>query len=292
MDRVTFVGPGRAGMALGYALWQADAVESLTYFGRRPDPPSHPLFVQGVARYRFGLERPAPDTTAVFLTVPDDVLPEMAHALAGHGDAPPGCAAFHCSGALSTDVLAPLHARGYHVGSLHPLQALAHPVTGAERLPGSAFAVSGEREAAAVGRRIVAALGGRVLTVPVSRRPLYHAAAVTASNHLTALLAMAGRLLVQSGVPEDEALAALAPLARGTLENVVEMGVGPSLAGPVQRGEVETVQLHLRAMEPRERAVYATLGREMVELASAFGLEEDVALRLRDAFESSEEGGP
>lgn len=286
VERAYFVGPGRTGLSLGYALWQADAAASLTYCGRRPDPPSHPLFVQGIARYCFGLERPAPDTTVVFLTVPDDVLPEMAHALAGHGDAPKGCAAFHCSGALSTDVLAPLHARGYDVGSLHPLQAIAHPVTGADRLPGSGFAVSGGREASAAGRRVVASLGGVPLAIPVNRRPLYHAAAVTASNHLTALLAMAGRLLVQAGVPEDEALAALVPLARGTLENVAEMGVGPSLTGPVQRGDVETVLLHLRAMEPRERAVYTTLGREMVELASAFGLAEDVAARLEEAFES------
>ncbi|MBW3534986.1 MAG: DUF2520 domain-containing protein [Gemmatimonadetes bacterium] len=290
MERVYFVGPGRMGMALGYALWQADAAESLTYSGRRPDPPSHPLFVQGIARYEFGLERPAPGTTVVVLTVPDDVLPEMAHALAGQGDGPPGCAAFHCSGALSTDVLAPLHARGYDVGSLHPLQSIAHPVTGADLLPGSAFAVSGGREASAVARRLVAALGGVPLTVPVTGRPLYHAAAVTVSNHLTALVAMAGRLLVRAGVPEAQALPALLPLARGTLENLETMGVGPSLTGPVQRGDVETVLLHLRAMEPRDRAVYTALGREMVELASAFGLADEVAERLGSAFDREEEG--
>src|SRR3954469_21899365 len=134
-DRVLFVGPGRTGLALGYALSQVHgALDSLTYCGRRPEPPAHPLFIEGVATYVFGLQRPEPGTTAVFLTVPDDVLPEMAHALAGQGQAPEGCAAFHCSGALSVEVLAPLHARGYHVGSIHPLQSLAHPITGAERL--------------------------------------------------------------------------------------------------------------------------------------------------------------
>ncbi len=291
MDRLYFVGPGRTGLALGHALWQADTVERLTYCGRRPEPPSHPLFIQGVARYVFGLERPEPDTTAVFLTVPDDVLPEIAVALAGHGDAPTGCCAFHCSGALSADVLAPLHARGYRVGSIHPLQSLAHPVSGADRLPGSGFAVSGEHEATALARRMVATLGGVPLEIPVSRRPLYHAAAVTASNYVTALVAMAGRLLVQAGVAEDEALRALLPLARGTLENIGEMGVLPSLTGPIQRGDVETVRLHLRALEPREGAVYAAMGREMVTLASAFGLPEDVADRILDALEN-ESGAP
>ena len=76
-DRLMIVGPGRAGLALGYALWQAEALESLTYCGRRAEPPAHPLFIEGPARYCFGLERPEAGTTALLLAVPDDVLPEM-----------------------------------------------------------------------------------------------------------------------------------------------------------------------------------------------------------------------
>jgi hypothetical protein len=99
-DRVVFVGPGRTGLALGYALHQAGALDSLTYFGRRPEPPAHPVFIEGLARYHFGLEPLAPGTTALLLTVPDDVLPGMAHAVAAQGPAPEGCVALHCSGAL------------------------------------------------------------------------------------------------------------------------------------------------------------------------------------------------
>ncbi|MFC1661953.1 hypothetical protein ACFL3S_10985, partial [Gemmatimonadota bacterium] len=171
-DSLFFVGPGRMGLALGYALWNADAVGSLTYCGRGPDPPAHPLFIQGVARYVFGLERPGEDTSAVFLSVPDEVLPEISMALAAHGDAPRGCVAFHLSGALGTDPLSPLHSRGYTVGSCHPLQTVAEAVRGADHLPGSYFAVSGEPGAVALARRLLHQLGSRVLQVPVSRRPL------------------------------------------------------------------------------------------------------------------------
>ena len=65
-DRLMIVGPGKLGLALGYALWQADGVDGLEYHGRRPEPPSHPLFTQGVARYVYGLERPSSGTTGVF----------------------------------------------------------------------------------------------------------------------------------------------------------------------------------------------------------------------------------
>jgi predicted short-subunit dehydrogenase-like oxidoreductase (DUF2520 family) len=290
-DRLLIVGSGRAGLALGYALWQGEALESLSYCGRQPDPPAHPLFMEGLARYFFGLERPGPGITAVLLAVPDGVLPEMAHAMAGQGDAPEGCVALHCSGTLSVEVLAPLHARGYHVGSLHPLQALAHPVTGAERLPGSWFAVSGEHKAITVARRLVARLDGTTLTVPIARRPLYHAAAVTASNYLPVLLALAARLLVLAGVDEDEAIPALLPLMHGTLENIAELGLAPALTGPISRGDVETVRLHLRTLPDREARVYRDLGREAVALAEARGLESETVAVLRDLFETAVEAG-
>jgi predicted short-subunit dehydrogenase-like oxidoreductase (DUF2520 family) len=284
-ENLCFIGPGRAGLSLGYALYQEGAVESLTYFGRNPDPPAHPLFIHGFADYVFGLQRPAQGCTAVILAVPDESLPELSMALAAHGDAPPGCAAFHLSGALGTDPLAPLRERGYSVGTLHPLQSLADPVLGAEQVRDIYFAVSGEPSAIVAARRLLDPIGGSVVTVPVTKRPLYHAAAVFASNYLAGLIAAAGRLMAQAGVPEDEALQAIIPLARGSLENLERLGPVRALTGPVSRGDVETVRLHLRTLEPRERALYASLGLEILRLAGENGLEEDVRDELEELFE-------
>ena len=44
MDRVTFVGPGRLGLAFGTALAREDALDGLTFCGRGAEPPAHPLF--------------------------------------------------------------------------------------------------------------------------------------------------------------------------------------------------------------------------------------------------------
>ncbi len=289
-EHLFFVGPGKVGLALGYALWQAEAAASLVYCGRRPEPPSHPLFIQGNARYVFGLERPPERTTAVLLSVPDDVLPEVASALSAQGEAPPGAGAFHLSAALNTDPLAPLHALGYSVGILHPLQSVAHPVTGADLLTGAYFAVSGEREALSVARRLLGKLGCPSVTIPVKRRPLHHAAEVFASNYVTAVIAAAARLLTRAGVPEDEALAALLPLTRGTLDNLESLGPEQALTGPISRGDVESVHLQLRMLEPDERELYRALGRSLLEIARNRGLEEDVADHLADLFTS--EGEP
>lgn len=286
VERLLVVGPGRIGLALGYALWQADAVRHLVYCGRRPDPPSHPLFGQGVADYHFGLMAPPPGTDAVLLAVPDHVLPEMAHALAGQGRPAPGLAALHTSGALSTEVLAPLHAAGYAVGSIHPLQTVAHPVTGAERLRGAGFAVAGEPAARRLAQDMVRALEGDTLEIPVARRPLYHAAAVLASNGITALVAVAADLLVQAGTEPERAVSALVSLAGGALDDVAAQGLHPGLTGPAVRGDLETVDLHLRALEGDAREVYRALSRVLADIAEARGVDPDRVGALRSLLQA------
>lgn len=273
MERLIIVGPGRVGLSLGDALWQAGAVRDLVFCGRRPEPPSHPLFAQRIAAYHFGLLAPPPGADGAILAVPDDVLPEMAYALAALGPAPTGSVVLHTSGSLSTEVLGPLHAVGYSVGSLHPLQSLAHPVTGAAHLVGSAFAVSGEAGARTLASRIALALNGEILEIPVNRRASYHAAAVLAANGLAALIATAAELLIRSGVDPDVALPALVPLMRGALDNVSEFGLERGLTGPLVRGDLESVDLHLRTLEGESREVYRALSRVLVRVAEARGLD-------------------
>jgi predicted short-subunit dehydrogenase-like oxidoreductase (DUF2520 family) len=288
MDRITIVGPGRLGLAFGLALVREEAADEVTVCGRGSEAPPHPLFHEEGVAYVHGLARPEPGSTAVLLTVPDGAIQEVAISLAELGPAPTGCVALHCSGALSADVLAPLHARGYSVGSVHPLQSIAHPVSGADRLEGSAFAVSGERDAVSVGRRLARAVGGWSFSVPVSKRPLYHAAASMASNYTLVLVAAAARLLVEAGAPEEDALNAVLPLVRGTLDNMGDMGPVGALTGPIVRGDAETVRLHLSALPERERGLYTALGRETLKLAAP-RLKPEVAEEIHALLEGAEE---
>jgi predicted short-subunit dehydrogenase-like oxidoreductase (DUF2520 family) len=281
---VVIIGAGRMGLALGSALRQRDAVERLTFFGRGYEPPPHPIFdphplpgdvdaAASGAEYRMLPAQPPAGTAIVLLAVPDAALPEVAYDLTRMGDAPPGCAALHLSGALSTDVLAPLHAVGYSIGSIHPLMAVADPWLAGERLVGAAFALGGEPAAVAAARRLAFALGGLPLVIPPQLRPLYHAAAVIASNYLIAIAGLATRLLQEAGVPEEDALPALLPLLRGTLDNVEQLGVSAALTGPIARGDVDTIRLHLARLSAEDRMLYCGLGLELLRMARAAGLD-------------------
>lgn len=262
------------GLALGAALREASALERLTYYGRGLEPPPHPLFeAGGGAEYRVGPHPVPGGTTALLLAVPDHALSTVSQELALLGQAPAGCAVLHLSGALSSDVLTPLAARGYAIGSMHPLQAIADPWGGHGRLRGAAYALGGEPAAITTARRLVDALSGTPIVVPPILRPVYHAAACMASNYLVTLLATSVRLMSQIGIEEEEALHALLPLVRGTLDNLEELGVAAALTGPIARGDADTVRLHLARLSAEERSLYCALGLETLRLARAAGLD-------------------
>jgi predicted short-subunit dehydrogenase-like oxidoreductase (DUF2520 family) len=298
VGNVVIIGTGRMGLALGSALRQQDAVDRLTFFGRGYEPPPHPIFdphpapgdvdpFASGAEYRALPSALPAGTQIVLLAIPDDALPEVAYDLARMGPAPPGCVALHLSGALSTDVLAPLHGAGYTLGSLHPLMAVADPWLAGERLTGAAFALGGEPPAVAAARRLVSALHGRPLVIAPALRPLYHAAAVVASNYLVAITGLATRLLVEAGVSEDDALPALLPLLRGTLDNIEQLGVPAALTGPVARGDIDTLRLHLGRLSPADRVLYCGLGLELLRMARAAGLDDRRAEEIESLLTSS-----
>jgi predicted short-subunit dehydrogenase-like oxidoreductase (DUF2520 family) len=275
------VGAGRTGLSLALRLDRAHAFGALTVTGRRPAAPRHPMFDGGrpAAEYRSAIDRPDPTVDALVIAVPDAAIAEVAERLASI-DLPPSIPVLHTSGSRSGGELRALAARGHPVGSAHPLAALADPVSGADRLAGATWGVEGEGAALALAERIVHACGGRALHIAPGGKPAYHAAAVFASNYAVALLGMAERLMEEAGVHAEEARTALAALAAGAVENVAARGPAAALTGPILRGDVETVALHLGRLSADERALYCLLGREALRLARTAGLDAASADRI------------
>ncbi|MDQ3389075.1 MAG: DUF2520 domain-containing protein [Gemmatimonadota bacterium] len=280
-ERLWIVGPGRMGLAFGLLLRAAGALESLTYTGGRSAPPSHPLLAGAApfARLLAAGHPPEEGTTGILLAVPDAALTPAAEALAASG-VPRGVPVLHLSGSRGAEALSALAESGTPVGSLHPLAAVADPVSGAERLRGAAYGVEGEGAARVFALRLVTAAGGVALPMEAGGKPLYHAAAVFASNYVVTLLALAERFMERAGIPAAEGRSALASLAAGAVENVREWGPAGALTGPVLRGERETILLHLSRLSGEESALYSLLGRETLALARQQGLDGEAAASL------------
>jgi len=281
------VGPGRMGLSLGSVLAASEYARELLFVGRRERPPEHPVLGQPLARYSRGFPGAPPEGTRVLLAVPDSTIAEIAVALARLGAPGDGCVALHLSGLQPAGVLAPLGERGYAVGSLHPLQTVADPHSGRERLRGAFFTFEGNAQARGAAAEIVEAAGGRLLEVHTADKARYHAACVFASNYVVACVAVATRLLAgAANIGREEAAQALQPLWRGALQNLGQLGIPRALTGPVARGDLETVRGHLAALDADTRDLYRQLALQVLDLSRELGLDAAVG----DAIEAEIRG--
>jgi predicted short-subunit dehydrogenase-like oxidoreductase (DUF2520 family) len=189
-----------------------------------------------------GLATDAHEPDLVLLCVPDRAIAEVARELE------PGPWVAHVSGATPLAALDP-HERRF---SLHPLQTFTR-ARGPEQLDGAFAAISAEKpEGLEVGYWLARELGLEPFELDDSKRALYHAGAVIASNFLVTLYRAAAELSAAAGAPPE----ALVPLMRRTIEN------GFQLTGPIERGDWETVAGHrraLRATKPEIEPLYDVL---------------------------------
>jgi predicted short-subunit dehydrogenase-like oxidoreductase (DUF2520 family) len=239
---VAIIGTGRAGGAIGLALQRAGydvtAAWSRSRAGR-----------QRAARLLGApvLGNPADAAGAgdiAILAVPDDAIEETAR----------GCAdgmrrgqyLVHTSGSVSITALDAARERGARTGSLHPLQTLPEARRGADALAGAGVAVTCAPSDRSYLRRLASAWGGRPFDLADDAKPVYHAAAVLASNLVVGVLAAAERLLDGVGVRSPREL--MSPLSETAVRNALERGPGAALTGPVVRGDLGVLRRHVDAL--------------------------------------------
>ena len=207
----------------------------------------------------------------VVLAVPDDALRPLVAGLAEAGVWRAGQLVAHTSGAQGIDVLDPAAARGVGALALHPVMTFAGRPEDLDRLDGAVWGVTATDELRPVAETVVLEMGGEPVWVPESARTAYHAALSIASNHVVTLQNDAVQVLTRAGVGDPGRL--LAPLAGASLDNALRLG-DAALTGPVSRGDVATVNAHLRVLaadDPDVLPAYRAMARRTAERALAAG---------------------
>jgi predicted short-subunit dehydrogenase-like oxidoreductase (DUF2520 family) len=199
----------------------------------------------------------------LWFCVPDREIEPCAKALAH--SAWRGRVALHSSGALGSDALRTLRARGASVASVHPLMTFVPG--GIPSLKGVAFALEGDQAAVRMANKIVSALGGQSHRIARTDKALYHAWGTFVSPLLTILLEIGERVALAAHVAPRQSRRRAAPILHQTVENYVQRGAARGFSGPIVRGDVATVRRHLRAVRtvPAAREVYLALARAAVK---------------------------
>lgn len=217
----------------------------------------------------------------ILIATPDGAIGETARVLRDSDVVQAGDVVFHASGSLSSMLLEPLRAADAFVASVHPIRAFADPAGAAAAFDPTFCGVEGDESALQVLEPLFAGVGGECVRVDPTRKTLYHAAAVIASNYLVALVDLSLAAYGQAGIQRDDARRLLSPILAGTLANIERSDTAAALTGPVSRGEATTVAAHLGALSDwcdDAADVYRALGRQALALARRQGSADEAGL--------------
>lgn len=265
--RVGVVGAGRVGAVLAAAL-RAAGYEIVAVAGESDASrdraaallPGVPLAKPSVV---------ARDCDVLLLTVPDDMLANVATVLTDAGAIRPGQYVVHTSGRHGLGVLQAVTLAGARPVAMHPAMTFTGTELDLPRLHGCVFGVTAGPAEHDLTDRLVADLGGRPMWIPEDKRTLYHASLAHGANHLVTLVAQAMELLSAAGAeniglsPADT----LRPLLTAALDNALEAG-DAALTGPIVRGDVNTVRAHVREVEanaPHTLPSYVAMARATLD---------------------------
>ena len=267
--RIGFIGAGQLAMPLAWSLARCGHRIVGATSRSRSSAERLAAGIEGAQAYDEP-QRLADASDLVVIAVPDDAIAAAAHSVtwtARH-------AVVHCSGATEVAALAPAAAAGAAIGGFHPLQTFTDTQAAMRTLPGCTVAVEADEPLFGTLTVMADALGCHPIRLPPGARALYHASGSFASSFLVGLMNDALTLWEAFGVSREDAFRALLPLTKGTVAALEANGPIRSLAGPIARADVGTVERHIEALRRQAPALlptYLEIARRSVPIAEAKG---------------------
>lgn len=264
---VTIIGTGALGATLAKALFENSyPIQSL--YNRRLRKAEALAREIGATHYSEFPDSIDELGSIVFITVQDSEIKAAAQNLSHIAVDFSDYIVAHCSGSKEAGLLNPLQNKGAQIAAFHPLQTFTSG-SGVQDFRNIYFDVEANDGTYNRLSQLANHLGARTMRISASEKPYLHAAAVLASNYLVTLLAASGKTAGMGGLKPEETLNALLPLVRTTLDNVETKGTIKALTGPIKRGDIETVRLHLDLLGTNKEllSLYKKLGVETLQMA-------------------------
>ncbi|MEI6132539.1 MAG: DUF2520 domain-containing protein [Bacillota bacterium] len=253
--QIGIVGAGKLGCTLARALKDSGQEISGVYSRTAKSAAFLAKEVGGI--FPNNLKITVEQAGVIFITVNDDLIEVLTNRIVSlfkrrAGKPLAGKAFFHCSGAKSSEILAPLKELGADMGSLHPLMTFPNKTMDIEDIMGISFCFDGDDSALKIAVELTDMMDTNLFSLPNPKdKPLYHIAACILSNYSTVLIDVAGEAFREIGVSPQEGIAHCLPLIYMSIENAMNLGPAPALTGPISRGDLTTVRSHLEIIKER-----------------------------------------
>ena len=261
--QIGFIGAGKVGCSLGNYFVEK-GLKLSGYYSRSFEQAVFAAEQTG-ARTFSQLQDVADASDWLFLTVADQQILPVFQQLQPF--LRPGMIIFHCSGAESSQLLAIEKDRQYQLFSLHPMLAFANRQTPPVAIAQALFTLEGDQQAEAEVHEVLAPLGNPLQTISAEEKSRYHAACVMCSNLVNGLVYTSQELFQQAGFTPEAAQTAWRTLFFENAKTIAEAGAIEALTGPVERGDLPTIEQHLACLNSQQKAIYQELSQVLVTMA-------------------------
>ncbi|HEY4048764.1 MAG TPA: Rossmann-like and DUF2520 domain-containing protein [Acidobacteriaceae bacterium] len=247
MPSVAVIGAGNWGTSLVHGLHKAGFPLSEIVGSRSRSVLEMPSAIPVIK-----LNRAVLDASVLWLCVPDSAIEEVTRRIVQRTAKRPaqlkGQIVVHSSGALNASVLDAAARAGASIASVHPV--MTFPTRAPVQLSGVPFGIEADASARPKLNAIVRRLGGVPFALSSSGKALYHVVGMLASPFLVSLVMAAQQTAELAGLSSVQAKRVIEPIVRATLANVFSKGKMNSFSGPIARGDLASIQLHLQALLP------------------------------------------
>ena len=257
--KIGFIGAGKVGFALGKYLSQHGQVLS-GYLSKNPNVAIEAAEFTNSKSYTdmavFLME-----TDIVFITTSDDQIKNVWRIIKNYDISDK--LIIHTSGSLSSDIFTDIHHTGAYGYSLHPFMAITTKEDGPKRLAVSTFTLEGHEKHIEKVKSIVPARN-KLNIIDGKNKALYHASAVFASNFTVALAHISDSMLKHIGIDDTDTVL---NIMENTIVNLKSSGIIKSLTGPVERGDSETIEMHIANLSGQNLKIYKEVSKDLLEIA-------------------------
>ena len=190
-----------------------------------------------------------------FLTVPDNQIKRIAKSLSKLNLDFKNSLFIHVSGALDINELKSLKKKKANVASFHIMQTF--PSTKIVDIANCPVAIETEKKAVKdFLNKLALDLHLKPFLLKPGSKIYYHLAGVFASNFLVGNLYSSEKMFQLSKKGKANFNDIINSIVNSTINNIKDAGASKALSGPVERGDYETVEKHLKALKKKDKRLY------------------------------------
>lgn len=274
--KIGIIGAGKVGVTLGKYFSTNNLLVTGFYSKNINSAKDAARFTQ--TKYFSNVDDLVNESDIIFITTPDGVIEEVWNNLKELSIQ--NKIICHCSGALSSKIFSNCNQDifGY---SIHPIYAFNDKYNSYINLKQATITIEGYPRYTQYLTNMFNKMGNKTKVISANNKAIYHAASVMASNNVIALVQTAVDMLGECGFGSEEALEALYPLMLNNIKNIGELGLVKSLTGPVERGDVKTIEKHLSSLSEEDKMLYKLLAKKLVKVAQERNYDRDYSQLIK-----------